>query len=256
MSDVNDGSNFGDGNFSEYIARERERLRAEREQVFNQQEELQRKLDAVNCEFAAIEAYETAKTGKAARQSPPGRQPRARHGGRREALLDIEEDDRTITHEHHAAGTSASAATSVPSAGTTTPTDRGSEREEVIPLVKEELLVGKRVTERRYRVKSYVIERPVEMQTTVRDERVEIEHRPISRTNMGDMRMPQEREIEVVERHEEPVVEKRATANEEIVVRTEVVERPEIVRGTVRETKIDVEKESVGKAERTTRTTH
>jgi hypothetical protein len=38
-----------------YIFRERDRLRAEREQVFNQQEELQRKLDAVNREFAAIE---------------------------------------------------------------------------------------------------------------------------------------------------------------------------------------------------------
>jgi hypothetical protein len=89
MSDVNDHSNFGDGNFSEYISRERDRLRAEREQVFNQQEELTRKLDAVNREYAAIEAYETAKTGKAARQALAGRQPRARRGGRREALLDL-----------------------------------------------------------------------------------------------------------------------------------------------------------------------
>ena len=118
------------------------------------------------------------------------------------------------------------------------------EREEVIPVVKEELEVGKRATERRYRVKSYVIEHPVEKQITVRDERVEIEHRPISRT--GDLRMPQEREIEVVERHEEPFAEKRVTGNEEIVVRKEVVERPETVRGTVRETKVDVEKEPVG----------
>ena len=54
MSDVNEGSNFGDGNFSEFISRERDRLRAEREQVFNQQEELQRRLDAINREFAAI----------------------------------------------------------------------------------------------------------------------------------------------------------------------------------------------------------
>jgi hypothetical protein len=89
MSDMNDDSNFGGSNFSEFISRERERLRAEREQIFNQQEELQRKLDAVNREFAAIEAYETAKTGKAARQAPAGRQPRARRGGRREALLDL-----------------------------------------------------------------------------------------------------------------------------------------------------------------------
>src|SRR4051794_8486670 len=167
--------------------------------------------------------------------------------------IDIEEDGRAVTHEHHTAGTSAFGATSVPSAGTTTRTDRGAEREEVIPVVKEELEVGKRATEQRYRVKSYVIEHPVEKQVTVRDERVEIEHRPISRT--GDLRMPQERTIEVVERHEEPFAEKRMTGAEEIVVRKEVVERPETVRGTVRETKVDVEKEPVGKAEQTTRTT-
>jgi hypothetical protein len=89
MSDVNESSSFRDGNFPEYISRERDRLRAEREQIFNQQKELQRKLDAVNREFAAIEVYETAKTGKAARQAPADRQPRARRGSRREALLEI-----------------------------------------------------------------------------------------------------------------------------------------------------------------------
>ncbi len=89
MSDVNRGSNVGDGNFAEYIARERDRLHAEREQVFNQQEELQRRLDAVDREFAAIEAYETAKSGKAARQAPAGRQRQVRRGGRREALLEL-----------------------------------------------------------------------------------------------------------------------------------------------------------------------
>src|SRR3954462_8641231 len=89
MSDVNDPSNFGNGNFPDYTARERDRLRAEREQIFSQQEELQRKLDAVNREYAAIEAYETAKTGKNARQAPAGRQSRARRGSRREALLQL-----------------------------------------------------------------------------------------------------------------------------------------------------------------------
>jgi hypothetical protein len=72
-----------------YIFRERDRLRAEREQIFSQQEELQRKLDALNREYAAIEAYETAKTGKAARQAAGSRQSRARRGSRREALLEL-----------------------------------------------------------------------------------------------------------------------------------------------------------------------
>ena len=89
MSDVNEDSSFGGGNFPEFIARERERLRAEREQIFSQQKELQRKLEAVNREFAAIEVYETAKTGKNARQVPASRQPRVRRGSRREALLEI-----------------------------------------------------------------------------------------------------------------------------------------------------------------------
>src|ERR1041384_267170 len=93
MSDVNEGSSSGEGNFSEFIARERDRLRAEREQIFNQQEELQRKLDEINREFAAIEAYESAKTGKAARSGGAatggGRQQRVRRGSRREELLNL-----------------------------------------------------------------------------------------------------------------------------------------------------------------------
>ena len=89
MSDVNSYGNFADGNFAEYIAKERDRLRAEREQIFGQQEELQRKLDAVNREYAAIEAYETAKTGKAARQEPARGQRQARRGSRREGLLEL-----------------------------------------------------------------------------------------------------------------------------------------------------------------------
>jgi len=89
MSDVNEGGSFGDGNFSEFISRERDRLRAESEQIFNQQGELQRRLDAINREFAAVDAYETAKTGKAARQAAGSRQQRARRGSRREALLEL-----------------------------------------------------------------------------------------------------------------------------------------------------------------------
>jgi hypothetical protein len=89
MSDFGNEGNFGDSNFAEYIARERDRLRAEREQIFSQQEELQRRLDAVNREYAAIEAYETAKTGKAARQEPVRRQRQARRGSRREGLLEL-----------------------------------------------------------------------------------------------------------------------------------------------------------------------
>ena len=89
MSDNGNGS--GGEHFSDFMTRERDRLRGEREQIFNQQQELQRKLDEINREFAAIEAYETAKTGKAARggSATAGRQQRVRRGSRREELLNL-----------------------------------------------------------------------------------------------------------------------------------------------------------------------
>ena len=90
MSDHGNSSTSGE-HFSAFMSRERDRLRAEREKIFNQQEELQRKLDEINREFAAIEAYESAKTGKAARGggASTGRQQRARRGSRREELLNL-----------------------------------------------------------------------------------------------------------------------------------------------------------------------
>jgi len=90
MSDNGNGGGSGE-HFSDFMTRERDRLRAQREEVFNQQQELQRKLDEINREFAAIEAYEAAKTGKAARGGSvsAGRQQRVRRGSRREELLNL-----------------------------------------------------------------------------------------------------------------------------------------------------------------------
>ena len=78
--------------FSDFIARDRERLHAEREQVFSQQQELETKLAAINNELRAIDAYEAAKSGKAtapARQARggTGRRTVVRRGSRREGLL-------------------------------------------------------------------------------------------------------------------------------------------------------------------------
>ena len=89
MSDFSGESNSGGNNFAEYIARDRERLHAEREEIIKQQEELQRKLEGINREFAAIEAYETAKTGKATQRARTDRQPRTSRGSRREALIEL-----------------------------------------------------------------------------------------------------------------------------------------------------------------------
>ena len=56
--------------FQDFIARDRERLHAEREAVFTQQHELEGKLAAINNELRAIDAYEAAKSGKASARRP------------------------------------------------------------------------------------------------------------------------------------------------------------------------------------------
>ena len=83
--------------FADFIIRDRERLHAEREQIVNQQHELEGKLAAINNEMRAIDAYEAAKAGKA---PAPARQPRstrarpqAPRGSRREALMQVIKDN-------------------------------------------------------------------------------------------------------------------------------------------------------------------
>jgi hypothetical protein len=77
--------------FEEFVTRERQRLNTEREAIFNQQQELERKLAEINREFSAIDAYETTKSGKgmSARQ-PAGRgATRGRRGSKREQLIEL-----------------------------------------------------------------------------------------------------------------------------------------------------------------------
>jgi hypothetical protein len=126
------------------------------------------------------------------------------------------------------------------------PGPHGSEGEQVIPVVKEEIEVGKRAVERRHRIRAYVVTAPVEQDVTLRDERVVVERRPVSGEQVGGNEGLQEREFEVVERHEEPVVEKRARTAEEVVVHKETAERTETVRDAVRETRVDIDKAAAG----------
>ena len=115
--------------------------------------------------------------------------------------------------------------------------------DQVIPLAKEELEVGKREVERRYRVRTHVVERPVEAQVALRDERVVIERRPAAATTTAPLGEGfAESDVEIIERHEEPVVAKTRRVGEEVVVHTETRNRVETVRDKLRETKVDVER--------------
>jgi uncharacterized protein (TIGR02271 family) len=117
-------------------------------------------------------------------------------------------------------------------------TDRG---EEVIPVAEERLRVGKRdVSHGRVRIRSYVVETPVEEQVTLREERVAVERRPVDRTLSDADQAFQERTIEAEERSEEAVVSKEARVTEEVVVRKEAEQRTETVSDTVRQTEVEV----------------
>ena len=161
-----------------------------------------------------------------------------RNEAERERLIDTLDESGPIDFEGTDQGVTPDLEAGRAAAGATQMTREG---EQVIPVVKEELDVGKRATERSYRVHAYVVEKPVEEQVNLRDERVIVEHRPAA--GEQTLSTPEERELEVIERHEEPVVGKRARKTEDVVVRKEANERTENVQDTVRETRVDVNKE-------------
>ena len=61
--------------FETYITKERERLNSERAALWDQQKEIEDKLEAINKELTAITAYEAVKSGKAIPQ-PEGEKKR------------------------------------------------------------------------------------------------------------------------------------------------------------------------------------
>lgn len=121
---------------------------------------------------------------------------------------------------------------------------RRGEGEIAVPVVEEQIRIGKRAVESGgVRVHSRVEEVPVEESVRLREERVHVERRPADRpVTDADARAIQGGDIEVTERSEEAVVAKRARVVEEVVVNKEVIERDETVRDSVRRTEVEIEK--------------
>jgi len=123
-------------------------------------------------------------------------------------------------------------------------TGRSSGREQVVPVVEEQLKVGKREMEHgRVRVRSYVVEKPVTEQVGLRDEHVHVERRPVDRPLRPGEGTLQERTIVAEEKREEPVVSKQARVKEEVVVRKDATQRTETVSDKVRKTEVKIEDE-------------
>lgn len=137
------------------------------------------------------------------------------------------------------AGTTAR--TSAQTTGTATGTTGNTE---AIPIVEEELRVGKReVDHGRVRVRSYVVETPIQEQVSLREEHVNVERRPVDRPVTDADRLFQDRTIEVAQKAEEAVISKEARVKEELVVNKQVEERTQTVSDTVRRTEVEVEDE-------------
>ena len=121
---------------------------------------------------------------------------------------------------------------------------------ETIQVVEERLLVGKRaVAGGRVRLRSYVVETPVEENVTLHQERVTVDRHPVDRAaSPADMAAFQERTIEARATNEEAVVSKETRIVEEIGVRKEAADRVETVRDTVRKTQVDVDDGTTGHA--------
>jgi uncharacterized protein (TIGR02271 family) len=113
--------------------------------------------------------------------------------------------------------------------------------EAVVPVVEEELTVGKRKVEKGgVRVETRVTETPVQEQVHLHEERVKVERRPVDRAATGADVAFKEGSLELTETAEEAVVGKKARVVEEVVVGKEGRDRTETVQDTVRRTDVDV----------------
>jgi len=112
-----------------------------------------------------------------------------------------------------------------------------------ISVIEENLEVGKReVMKGGKRLRSRIVERPVEESLRLREENVRVERTPVNRVaTSADLANFQEREIEMTESAEVPVVSKEARVVEEVSLGKEVNERTETISDTVRKTEVDIE---------------
>src|SRR5689334_4708546 len=162
--------------------------------------------------------------------------------GRVSQLME-DEGAQQVRADAGATPTASTSAGATPTASTSAASAQGQDKERVVPVVEEQLKVGKRTSARGgVRIYTHTTQKPVEEHLRLREERIRVERRPVDRpvdTPMADAF--REQTIELTESTEEPVVEKRARVVEEVVVGKDVRERDETVRDTVRRGEVEVQ---------------
>ncbi len=118
----------------------------------------------------------------------------------------------------------------------------------VIPVIEEELRVGKREYEAGgLRVKTRVASVPVDKTVTIREEHVNLERRVIDRPVSLDDEAFRERSLDLRASSEEPVFEKHARVVEEIHLHKDTNERVETVHDTLRHTDVQISEIPAGR---------
>jgi uncharacterized protein (TIGR02271 family) len=126
--------------------------------------------------------------------------------------------------------------------GTTPP--QGATTDKTIPIVEERMQVGKESIETGgVRMRSRIVERPVEEHLRLREEHVHVERNPVNRpATEKDFQNFKEGDKTITEHAERAIVNKEARVVEEIKIGKHTEEHDETIRGTVRKTDVEVDK--------------
>lgn len=127
--------------------------------------------------------------------------------------------------------------------GTASSADNLENTDASIPVIDEKLEVGKRTRESGHvRIRSRIVERPVEEHLRLRSEHVHVDRKPANRpASEEEIANFKEGSMDITEHEEVPVVNKEAWVVEEVDVHTDVEERDEVIRDNVRHTEVDVD---------------
>ncbi len=129
-------------------------------------------------------------------------------------------------------------------------TREANEDEISIPIIEEQMVVGKRTVERGgVNVRTAMTEKPIEETINLREENVTVERHKVDRpvdTNTADAF--KEGSFDVTTQAEVPVVSKQARVVEEVVINKEMTEHTETVRDTVKRTDVEVDEINTGDA--------
>lgn len=119
-----------------------------------------------------------------------------------------------------------------------------------IPIIEEQLVVGKRTVEKGVvNIRTTMTEKPVEEKVSLREENVTVERHKVDRAvdaNMGNAF--KEGSFDVTTQAEVPVVSKEARVVEEVVIDKQMIERTETVRDSVKRTDVEVDEINTGDA--------